>query len=64
MRSATIRAVNKLLAVTFCLLLLGGCEPEVGSDAWCKKMVETPKGDWSMNDASEFAANCVLKTYD
>lgn len=54
----------KLLLIAFCLVLLSGCEPDVGSDAWCKKMVDTPKSDWSMNDASEFAANCVLKTYD
>jgi hypothetical protein len=47
-----------------CVLLLSACEPEVGSDAWCKKMADTPKGDWSMNDASEFAANCVLKNYE
>jgi len=44
--------------------LLGGCEPEVGSDAWCKKMVDTPRGDWSMNDATAFAQHCVFKEYD
>lgn len=54
----------KTFALAACLLLLTACEPEVGSDAWCKKMVDTPKGDWSMNDASEFAANCVIKTYE
>ena len=55
---------GKLTLLTACLLLLSACAPEVGSDAWCKKMVETPRGDWSMNDATEFASNCVLKTYD
>jgi hypothetical protein len=55
---------GKLFLTAICLVLLSACAPEVGSDAWCKKMVETPKGDWSMNDASDFAANCVLKTYD
>ena len=55
---------GKIIALTCALLLLSACEPEVGSDAWCKKMVEKPKGDWSMNDASEFAANCVIKTYE
>ena len=38
-----------------------GCSPEVGSDAWCEKMKETPKGDWSANDASTYAKNCILK---
>lgn len=55
---------GKLFFIAICALLLSACEPEVGSDAWCKKMADTPKGDWSMNDASEFAANCVLKTYE
>lgn len=54
----------KLFFSAICVLLLSACEPEVGSDAWCKKMADKPKGDWSMNEASEFAANCVLKTYE
>ena len=46
------------------LLLLGGCEPEVGSDEWCEQMVDKPKGDWTANEATEFAKNCIFKTYD
>ena len=38
-----------------------GCAPQVGSDAWCEKMKETPKGDWSSNDFSAYAKNCILK---
>ncbi|MCB1685419.1 MAG: DUF3012 domain-containing protein [Pseudomonadales bacterium] len=45
-------------------LTLPACTPEVGSDAWCKKMVDTPKGDWTANDAASFAKHCVLKTYN
>lgn len=61
--SRRVRAARGLLAAT-CTLLLSACEPEVGSDAWCKKMAETPKADWSLNEATEFARSCVLKTYD
>ena len=43
------------------LLLLQGCSPEVGSDAWCKQMEEKPKGEWSANDAAEYAKSCILK---
>ena len=46
------------------LLLLGGCEPEVGSDEWCQQMVDKPKGDWTANEATEFAKSCIFKTYD
>lgn len=52
-----------LLAVV-AVLLLAGCEPEVGSDKWCEKMVDKPKGDWTTNEAAEFAKNCIFKTYD
>ena len=38
-----------------------GCSPEVGSDSWCKKLKETPKGDWSANDASAYAKNCIFR---
>jgi len=47
-----------------CMVALAGCEPKVGSDAWCKKMVDTPRSDWSMNDATAFAQNCVFKEYE
>lgn len=46
-----------LVAVTS----LTGCAPEPGSDAWCEDMAEKPKGDWSLNDAAEFAKSCVVK---
>ena len=44
--------------------LVAGCAPKVGSDAWCKEMADKPKGEWSANDASEFAKNCIFKKYD
>ncbi|MBU0590056.1 MAG: DUF3012 domain-containing protein [Gammaproteobacteria bacterium] len=48
------------------LLLLAGaflsaCSPEVGSKAWCTQMQEKPKGDWTANEATDFAKNCLFK---
>ena len=51
--------VSTLLAGT--VLLLSACAPEVGSEAWCKKLAEKPKGDWSTNEATDYAKNCLLK---
>ncbi|MDH3642847.1 MAG: DUF3012 domain-containing protein [Gammaproteobacteria bacterium] len=49
----------------FALLILGsGCAPEVGSDAWCEAMLEKDKGDWTANEATEFASNCIFKSFD
>jgi hypothetical protein len=55
----------KLAAILFLILVfspLTACSPEVGSKAWCDKMKEKPKGDWSTNEAADFAKHCVLGT--
>ncbi len=59
-----LKKVFSTLAAIYLATLLSGCEPEVGTDKWCEKMADTPKGDWSTNDAMEFAENCIFKTYD
>jgi hypothetical protein len=50
------------------VLLVGGlvvaCTPEVGSDAWCEAMRDKPTGDWTANQAADFAKHCVLKVPD
>lgn len=51
--------------VWMCLLAvsagLTACAPEVGSDSWCQQLKDKPKGDWSMNEAADFAKHCILK---
>ena len=51
-------AVASVLSLAF---LLVGCSPEVGSEAWCADMKEKPRGDWTANNAKDFATNCVFK---
>ncbi len=36
------------------------CSPEVGSEQWCNNLKEKPKGDWSANEAADFAKHCLL----
>ena len=43
------------------LVGLSACTPQVGSEAWCLQMKEKPKGDWTMNEARDFAKHCILK---
>lgn len=50
-----------LLAVCLMLFGLGGCAPEVGSDAWCKALKEKPKGDWTVNEATDYTKHCIFK---
>lgn len=45
----------------FAIITLSGCSPEVGSEAWCKKLEEKPKGEWTANEATEYAKSCLLR---
>ncbi|QSP95484.1 DUF3012 domain-containing protein [Marinobacter salinisoli] len=46
------------------LTLLAGCSPEVGSKAWCEDMEATPKGEWTANEARDYAKNCLFRSDD
>jgi len=54
------KIVSGTIALTF-LVSITACSPEVGSEKWCNNMKETPKGEWSMNDAGDFTKHCLLK---
>ena len=43
------------------LLAITGCAPKIGSEAWCKKVAEKPKGEWTGNEAADYAKHCLLK---
>jgi Protein of unknown function (DUF3012) len=58
-----LRSARMMSAVVL-VCVVAGCAPKVGSDAWCKKMVDTPKSEWSSSDASTFAKNCIFKNYE
>lgn len=51
---------NILLALV-ATALLNACAPKVGSPEWCENMEKKPKGDWSLNEAKDYAKHCVLK---
>ncbi|RLA22074.1 MAG: DUF3012 domain-containing protein [Gammaproteobacteria bacterium] len=53
-----------VLPIVLCSVSLTACEPEVGSDAWCENMIDKSKGDWTANEATEFARSCVFKNYE
>ena len=57
MTAMTFRNLTLALALA---LFATGCA-KVGSEAWCNDMKEKPKGDWTANEASDFAKHCVFK---
>ncbi|WP_033070048.1 DUF3012 domain-containing protein [Thalassospira australica] len=49
-----------ILSVLFLTAAVSACSPEVGSEEWCRDLKEKPKGDWTANEAADFAKHCLL----
>jgi hypothetical protein len=49
----------KIYLLSAVLLLCSACA-EVGSERWCKSLGDKPKGDWSANEATDYAKHCVF----
>ncbi|MFD2166465.1 DUF3012 domain-containing protein [Thalassotalea euphylliae] len=52
--------MKKVLIAFMAVFTLAACAPEVGSEKWCAAMKEKPKGDWTANEASDYAKHCVF----
>lgn len=57
MRAILITAIIGLFSV----LSLTACSPEVGSDDWCADLKKNPKGEWTVDEVSNYAKFCLLK---
>lgn len=55
-----VKNTLRLIAAAGFLLAASACSPEVGSKEWCEDMKAKPKGEWSANEAADFAKHCVL----
>lgn len=53
-----------LISLTLMLFGIAACAPEVGSEKWCQNMESKPKGDWTANEATDYAKHCLFKTDD
>lgn len=51
---------KRVLIVAGLIAFVGACSPEVGSEEWCEAMKEKQKGDWTANEAADFAKHCVF----
>ena len=56
----TMRSLWRATMLACVTALVVGCAPEVGSPRWCEAMREKPRGDWTANEALEFARSCVF----
>jgi hypothetical protein len=57
-------SIFKKVMTLGCVVAFGfsvaACSPKVGSPEWCAQMKEKPKGDWTANEATDFAKNCLM----
>lgn len=51
--------MNKLAIILAIAWQLAACT-EVGSDEWCKDMDAKAKGDWTANEAKDYAKHCIF----
>jgi hypothetical protein len=55
-----MRMLLRAIIIVAAASWLVACAPEVGSPEWCEAMREKARGDWTANEALEFARSCVL----
>lgn len=55
-----VNILLQLIMLSFSLIILTACAPEVGSDKWCAQMKDKPKGDWTANEAADYTKHCLF----
>lgn len=53
--------LKRIVMMTAVAFLAAACEPEVGSKEWCEKMEKKEKGEWTLDETSDFAKHCMFK---
>jgi hypothetical protein len=51
------RTIFSLATIT---LAIAACSAEPGSARWCEAKKQQPKTEWSLDDASTYAAHCLI----
>ena len=57
----SLRRIKMIVLALALAAAAGGCRPEVGTEAWCEMMDEKPKGDWTANEAGDYAKHCIFR---
>ena len=61
LRMHKTRMIYLVSGLLFAAMGLTACAPEVGTEAWCQHMDAKPKGDWTANEAGDYAKHCIFK---
>ncbi len=52
--------ILKTAAVFVVISTVAACSPSVGSKEWCEDLKEKDKGQWTVQEAADFAKYCIL----
>jgi hypothetical protein len=58
--SALVERGGAALVALAAVCILAACEPQVGTKAWCEMMDKKAKGDWTANQAADYAKSCIF----
>lgn len=53
--------MKQILFLSLLLTQLVACSADVGSDKWCDNIKEKSKGEWTTNEAKDYAKHCIFK---
>lgn len=52
--------MKKIITVCLAVFIITACSHEVGSKEWCADLKEKDKGDWTAEEAKDFAKHCIF----
>lgn len=52
--------MKTIITILFIIHALVACTPEVGSEKWCASLDAKVKGDWTFNEAKDYAKHCLF----
>lgn len=55
-----LKKLSMAAVIVISVGMLQACSPEVGSKEWCVDLKEKPKGEWTANEAKDFAKHCLF----
>lgn len=54
--------MKKKVLVFLAVGFITACGPKIGTAKWCEKMEDKPSGEWTMNEAKDYATHCLFKS--
>ena len=60
MRVRVATMALRAVVIASLVVAVAACAAEIGSKRWCAAMRDKARGDWTANEALDYARHCVL----